>query len=256
MGYVDELFSLDGRVALVTGGSSGIGLAISEGLSRAGASVVLMARTTSALEAAAAEIGAGGRKAAWVAADLSDRAALTAGADEAVAHFGEPDILVNAAGVNPRPPMDELTTAEWDLAMAVNLTAPFLLGQRFGPAMAERGWGRIIHIGSQQTIRAFGNSGAYGVSKAAVAALARSQAEAWSPAGVTANTILPAFVQTPLTTEVFADPERAGAMASSTMVGRNGVPDDLVGAAVFLAGPSAGFITGQAIAVDGGFSVH
>lgn len=256
MSFLAELFALDGRVAIVTGASSGIGRAIAGGLARAGASVVLMGRSTERLDAASDEIAAAGGRAAAVAADLADRAQLLPAAAAAIAAFGEPDILVNAAGVNDRPPLAELSAEAWDATLAVNLTAPFLLGQRFGPAMAARGWGRILNVGSQQTIRAFGNSGAYGVAKAGVAALTRSQAEAWSPAGVCANTLVPAFVRTPMTEPVFADPERAAAMAGRTMVGRNGLPEDLVGAAIFLCGPSSGYITGQTIFVDGGFSVH
>ncbi|PNE41319.1 SDR family NAD(P)-dependent oxidoreductase [Streptomyces noursei] len=253
--YLDALFSLAGRRALVTGGSSGIGWAIAQALGRAGAEVVLMARRPDPLRTAAEGLRAAGCTADWVAADLGDRAAVRTGADEVAERCGEPDILVNAAGVNPRPPMDALSTEDWDRTMAVNLDAPFLLGQRFGPGMAERGWGRILHIASQQTIRAFGNSGAYGVSKAGVAALARSQAEAWSGRGVTVNALAPGFVRTPLTEAVFADPTRTEAMARRTMTGRNGELSDFAGAAIFLTGPSAAFVTGQTVFVDGGFSV-
>ncbi|MGW1373964.1 SDR family NAD(P)-dependent oxidoreductase [Streptomyces sp. NPDC002446] len=253
--YLDGLFSLSGRTALVTGGSSGIGRTIAEALGRAGAAVVLLARRPEPLRAAAAQLRAAGCAADWIDADLGDREAIGRAADEMARRHGEPDILVHAAGVNPRPPMDELTTSDWDRTMAVNLDAPFLLGQRFGPGMAERGWGRIIHLASQQTIRAFGNSGAYGVSKAGVSALARSQAEAWSRHGVCVNALAPGFVRTPLTEELFADPERPAAMARRTMAGRNGELDDFAGAAVFLAGPGAAFVTGQTLFVDGGFSV-
>ncbi|GAB7034797.1 SDR family oxidoreductase [Streptomyces sp. NPDC021749] len=253
--YLDALYSLTGRTALVTGGSSGIGRAVAEALGRAGAAVTLLARRAEPLRTAVAELGAEGITADWVAADLGDRDALHEGAEEVVRRHGEPDILVHAAGVNPRPPMDELTPADWDRTMAVNLDAAFLLGQRFGPGMADRGWGRILHIASQQTIRAFGNSGAYGVSKAGLAALTRSQAEAWSRHGVSVNALAPGFVHTPLTEAVFADPVRAEAMAGRTMAGRNGEPADFAGAAVFLAGPAAAYVTGQTLFVDGGFSV-
>ena len=254
-GFLDELFSLDGRIALVTGGSSGIGRAIAEGLGKAGASVVLMARTEVTLMATAHAIEDAGGRAAWVSVDLAERSSLAEGAERAVAAFGEPDILVNGAGINLRPPMSELTPADWDATMAINTDAPFLLGQRFGPGMAGRGRGRIINVGSQQTVRAFGNSGAYGVSKAAVVALTRSQAEAWSAAGVCCNAIIPGFVETPLTRKVFSDPARVPALAARTMVGRNGVPNDMVGAAIFLASPAASYMTGQTLFVDGGFSV-
>ncbi len=253
-GYLRELFSLDGKVAVVTGGSSGIGRGIARALAGAGARVVLVARGTSALDETAGLLRAADAEAAWVSADLGDRASLERGAEEAAAAFGEPDILVNSAGVNLRPPLGALTTAEWDQTMAVNLTAPFLLGQRFGPGMAKRGWGRIINIASQQAVRAFGNSGGYGASKGGLASLTRSQSEAWARAGVCCNAISPGFVITPLTREVGNDPVRSAALAARTMVGRNGEPADFEGAAVLLASRASGYITGQVIFVDGGFS--
>jgi gluconate 5-dehydrogenase len=168
--------------------------------------------------------------------------------------FGEPDILVNCAGVNLRPPLPELSADQWDTTMAVNLTAPFLLGQRFGPGMAARGWGRIINVTSQQYHRAFGNSGGYGASKGGLAALTRSQSEAWSRSGVTCNSLCPGFVPTALNAVIARDPERSAAMVARTMVGRNGAPEDFAGAAVFLASSASGFVTAQTLYVDGGFS--
>jgi gluconate 5-dehydrogenase len=254
--YLSALFSLDGRVAVVTGGSSGIGKAIASALARAGASVVIVARKEAELTATVAELTADGCRAARVSGDLSTRAGVRAAAERAVEAFGEPDILVNSAGVNLRPPLGELDEDVWDTTMAVNLEAPFLLGQRFGPGMAERGYGRIIHITSQQAHRAFVRSGAYGVSKGALESLARSQAEEWSPHGVTCNTLVPGFVPTPLNTRLSSDPEKVAALAARTLAGRNGVAQDFAGAAVFLAGRSAGYLTGQSVFVDGGFSVH
>ncbi|WP_211247669.1 SDR family NAD(P)-dependent oxidoreductase [Cryptosporangium arvum] len=248
-----ELFSLAGRVALVTGGSSGIGRAMASALVRAGARVVVTARGQEALDTTVAELGA---SAAAVSADLGVRAEVVRAADEAASIFGEPDILVTAAAINHRPPMDELTLDDWDATIELNLTAPFLLGQRFGPRMAERGWGRIIHVASQQAVRAYLNSGAYGASKGGVTALTRSQAEAWSSRGVCVNSVAPGVVRTPLTAPVFADPAKAAAMAARTMIGRNGEPSDYEGVAVFLAGDASAYVTGQTIFVDGGFSVH
>jgi NAD(P)-dependent dehydrogenase (short-subunit alcohol dehydrogenase family) len=138
--------------------------------------------------------------------------------------------------------------------MAVNLTAPFLLGQEYGPEMAARGWGRIINVTSQQADRAFGNSGAYGAAKGGLASLTRSQSEAWAARGVCCNAICPGFVITPLTAEAAADPARTAALAARTMIGRNGLPADFAGAAVFLASPASEYVTGQVIRVDGGFS--
>jgi NAD(P)-dependent dehydrogenase (short-subunit alcohol dehydrogenase family) len=252
----DHLFSLSGRTAVVTGGSSGIGRAIAEALAEAGAAVVVIARGEAALKDTAAAISGQSGTAAYVVADLADRGELRRAADEVVTHYGEPDILVHAAGINLRPPLDDLTVEEWDRTMALNLDAAFLLGQRFGPGMAERGWGRIINIGSQQSIRAFGNSGVYGVSKAAVLALTRSQAEAWSARGVCCNAIAPGFVKTPLTQETLENPAREAALAARTMLGRNGLPADFRGVARFLASDASAYVTGQTIFVDGGFSVY
>jgi NAD(P)-dependent dehydrogenase (short-subunit alcohol dehydrogenase family) len=252
--YLTDLFSLDGRVALVTGGSSGIGRAIGRALAGAGARVVLLARGEDALKEATAALQAAGGTAGWVSADLGDRAAVQAGAERAAAVFGEPDILVNSAGVNLRPPMDALTVGQWDQTIAVNLTGPFLLGQRFGPAMAERGWGRIINVVSQQAVRAFGHSGAYGASKGGLASLTRSQSEAWAGRGVRCNAVSPGFVITPLTREAASDPDRCAALAARTMIGRNGEAGDFEGIAVFLASGASEYVTGQVIFVDGGFS--
>ena len=254
--YLSELFSLEGRVAVVTGGSSGIGKAIAGALAHAGARVVIVARGEQALSATVEELAGQGRETAWVSADLTTREHVRAAAEQAVRIFGEPDILVNSAGINLRPPMGDIDEAVWDRTMAVNLEAPFLLGQRFGPGMAERGFGRIIHVTSQQAHRAFVQSGAYGVSKGALESLARSQAEAWSPHGVTANTLVPGFVMTPLNQRLASDPEKVAALAARTMIGRNGLADDFAGAAVFLASRASAYITGQAIFVDGGLSVH
>jgi NAD(P)-dependent dehydrogenase (short-subunit alcohol dehydrogenase family) len=253
-GYLDRLFSLDGRVAVVTGGSSGIGRAMAGALAHAGARVVVVARQEKPLAQTVNELRAAGRSAVAVSADLGDRAALERAAEEVAGEFGEPDILVNSAGVNLRPPMDDLTLEEWDRTLAVNLTAPFVLGQRFGPSMARRGWGRIINIASQQAIRAFGNSGGYGASKGGLVSLTRSQSEAWASRGVCCNAISPGFVITPLTAEAAADPQRREALAARTMTGRNGLASDFEGVTVFLASRASDYVTGQVIFVDGGFS--
>lgn len=254
--YLSELFSLDGRVAVVTGGSSGIGRAAAGALARAGADVVVVARKEQELTATVDELTADGCRAAWVTGDLGTRDGVRAAAEAAAEVFGEPDILVNSAGINLRPPMGELSEDVWDTTMALNLEAPFLLGQRFGPGMAERGFGRIIHITSQQAHRAFVQSGAYGVSKGALESLARSQAEAWSPHGVTCNTLVPGFVMTPLNERLSSDPEKVAALAARTLIGRNGLPEDFAGAVVFLASRASAYVTGQSVFVDGGFSVH
>ena len=207
-------------------------------LAGAGAQVTIVARGAEQLAAAAEEIGA-----AWESCDLRSLDAASA------ARLGDGiDILVNCAGVNHRPHLGATTEQEYFEAMAVNLHAPYLLGQATGPAMAARGWGRIINVGSQQTWKAFGNSGVYGVAKAGVAGLSRSQSEAWAASGVTSNTLIPGFVVTPMTLPTVAVPGVEEALASRSHIGRNGLPADFAGVAVWLASEGAAFVTGQTIA--------
>jgi NAD(P)-dependent dehydrogenase (short-subunit alcohol dehydrogenase family) len=252
--YLDEIFGLGGRTAVVTGGSSGIGRAMAVALGRAGARVVLVARTEKALAATVGELVGQGVEAAAVSVDLADRAALAAATDTILSEYGAPDVLVNAAGINLRPPMSELTVDDWDATLAANLTAPFLLGQAFGPRMAERGWGRIINVASQQAFRAFGNSGAYGASKAGLVGLTRSQAEAWSRDGVCCNAVTPGLVRTPLSEPHFRSPEKIAVHVARSLIGRNGIPMDFAGCAVFLASDASAAVTGQTLFVDGGYS--
>lgn len=248
---IGALFDLSGLVALVTGANSGIGRAIAGALADAGARVVLVARRAAELAAAQREIGA---QAAFLACDLTDRKALAQCARRAPSFFGPPDILVSAAGVNVRKPMLEVTEADWDTSIRLNLEAPFFLAQKLAPAMIARGWGRIINIASLQSVRAFRDSGPYGASKGGVVQLTRAQAEAWSRHGVNANAIGPGFFATPLTAPLAGDPARWKAMAERTFVGRNGELGDLRGAAVFLASRASDYVTGQTLFVDGGFS--
>ena len=249
-----SLFSLTDRVALVTGASSGIGRAIAEALADAGARVVLVARRERELDAARERIHSRGGVGAVLCCDLEDRAAIDACAKAAPDPFGPPDIVVNAAGINIRKPMLELTADDWDRTVRLNLEAPFFLSQRLVPAMLARAWGRIINIASLQSVRAFANSGAYGASKGGVMQLTRAQAEAWSGRGVNANAIAPGFFATPLTAAVANDPAKWQANAARTFIGRNGELPDLAGTAIYLASRASDYVTGQTIFVDGGFS--
>jgi gluconate 5-dehydrogenase len=254
--YLASLFSLHGRTAVVTGGSSGIGRGIATALARAGAATVIVARGEDRIRETVDELRDLGCRAAGVVGDLSTRAGIHTVADSAAEPFGEPDILVNSAGINIRPPYSEITEDDWDATMTVNALAPFLLGQRYARAMAGRGYGRLIHISSQQAHRAFVSSGVYGASKGAVESLMRSEAEAWGGTGVTSNSLVPGFVLTPLNARLQEDPDKVAELAARTMIGRNGVPSDFAAAAVFLAGAGSGYITGQSLFVDGGLSVH
>nr|WP_201469283.1 SDR family oxidoreductase [Microbacterium hydrocarbonoxydans] len=254
--YLENLFSLAGRTAVVTGGSSGIGQGIATALARAGASTVIVARGESRITATVQALTDAGCTAAGVVGDLGTRDGIRAVADAVAVPFGAPDIVVHSAGINIRPPFAEITEADWDATMTVNALAPFLLGQTFASGMAERGYGRLIHISSQQAHRAFVGSGVYGASKGAVESLMRSEAEAWGGTGVTSNALVPGFVLTPLNARLQEDPGQISALAARTMVGRNGLPSDFASAAVFLAGAGSSYVTGQSIFIDGGLSVH
>lgn len=252
--YLESLFGLMGKTAIVTGGSSGIGREMAVTLGRAGCRLVLVARRKQPLDETLDHLAKFDIEASAVTADLADLVSLKGAIEKISSAHGTPDILINAAGVNHRPHMNQLSEDIWNTTIAVNLTAPFILGQAFGPRMAERGSGRIINIGSQQSIRAFGNSGAYGASKGGLLSLTRSQAEAWSHQGVLCNVIAPGLVNTPLTESVFGDSSKAAMHAAKTMIGRNGIPEDFAGVAVYLASGASAAVTGQTIFVDGGYS--
>jgi gluconate 5-dehydrogenase len=189
-----------------------------------------------------------------VAGDVSDRSALPELTCQIAAPFGMPDILVHAAGLNPRLPADEISMEAWDAALNVNLTAPFFLSQAFVPSMKEKGWGRIVNFASLQSFRAFPDGIAYGAAKGGVAQMTRAMAEAWSGSGITANAIGPGFFETELTAAVFADPERAARNAAQTCIGRNGEPGDLDGPLLFLCSEASRYVTGQILMLDGGFT--
>ena len=247
-------FDLSGKVAVVTGGSSGIGAQMGRALGEAGASVVLLARREAELRAAAQDIADAGGEAAFVACDLADLPGLGDVAEACVEPFGPPHILVNAAGINLRQPIDEVSLDTWQRTLDLNLSCPFFLSRALAAGMLERGWGRILNVASLQSVRAFPNSAPYGASKGGIAQLTRALAEAWSGRGICVNAIAPGFFPTELTAPVFGDAARAKALADKTFIGRNGRLDDLDGVTVFLASEASAYITGQTLFVDGGFS--
>src|SRR5258708_28694503 len=248
---VAELFDLSGRVAFVTGASSGIGKSIALARASAGAAVVLVARSAGGLDVPKTEIDQSGAKAAGLPCDLADRVALRACVARAADYFGAPDIIVCGAGVSLRARLLEVTDAAWDTTMRVNLEAPFFLAQGLAPAMIDRGWGRIINIASLQSVRAFPDCAPYGASKGAIAQLTRAQAEAWSSHGVNANAIAPGFFATALTAPVANDPVRCANMARRPLPRRHGQLPDPWGAALFLARRAAHLRTRQTLVVGG-----
>jgi len=253
--FMRQLFDLTGRVALCTGGASGIGRRMAWALSQAGADVVLIDRDEKGLEDAAGQFESdGGGRVSTIAADLLDRSVLGDLVAEATATFGAPEILTNAAGVNLRQPYDEITDETWDLTLDINLSTPFFLARHCVPGMKEKGGGHIINIASLQSYRAFANSMPYGASKGGVAQLTRAMAECWSADGIMANAIAPGFFPTALTKKVYDNPAVLKHNADMTAIGRNGEMEDLDGVTVFLASAASNYITGQVIPVDGGYT--
>jgi gluconate 5-dehydrogenase len=253
---LNKMFSLEGRTALVTGGSSGIGLGIARAFGLQGANVVLAALPGPEVKEAVSALSAEGINAEGIPVDLSDPTAPESLVSTATAHGHTIDIVLNAAGMNLRQPFEKVDVKAFDLHMAVHLRAPFLLTQLLAPGMAERGWGRIINIASLQSVRAFANSAPYGAAKGGIMQLTRAIAEAWSARGITCNALAPGFFPTALTKSVFANAELAERNASQTMIGRNGKIEDLHGAAIFFASDASAYITGQTLFVDGGFSAR
>lgn len=248
---ISALFDLSGKVALVTGASSGLGRQAAIALAAAGAKVVGIARRKSALAETKALIG---DNFTGISADLADRSTWDGLVGQINPIYGAPDILVHAAGINTREEADDVTAEGWDVTLSLNLTAPFFISQAFVPFMKEKGWGRIVNFASLQSYRAFPGGISYGASKGGVAQMTRAMAQAWSKDGITANAIGPGFFRTELTAAVFADPERAARNAAQTCIGRNGEPEDMTGPLLFLASEASAYVTGQVLMVDGGFT--
>ncbi len=251
MSVGSPLFDVQGKIACVTGASSGLGRQAALALAAAGAKVVGVARRQDALDSLCQEAGP---NCAAVAADIADREHLSQVVSEISGVFGAPDILINAAGLNTREVADDVTDQGWDATLAINLSAPFFLAQAMVPAMKDKGWGRIVNFASLQSFRAFPGGIAYGASKGAVTQLTRAMAEAWSKDGITANAIGPGFFPTELTAPVFGDPERAARNAAQTCIGRNGEPKDLDGPLLFFCSDASSYVTGQILMLDGGFT--
>lgn len=249
-----KLFELTGKVVLITGASSGIGARQARALGEAGAKLVLLGRRQSRLDELQRVLAVDNIAAKVVAADLDDMTQLDGITERCLAAWGQIDILCNTAGVNLREHADEVSPESWDQTLNLNLKVPFFLAQKLVPAMAERGWGKIINVASLQSERAFKNGLAYGASKGGVMQLTRAMAEAWSAKGISCNAIAPGFFPTELTAPVFAQDELSQQLAAQTAMGRNGRMEDLDGVCVFLASHASDYITGQTLYIDGGFT--
>ena len=254
---VARLFDLTGKVALITGGNGGLGLAMAKGLAQAGAGIVVAARNERKTAEALSEIRALGARAEGVAVDVTQEPRIKEMVSRTVEALGRVDILVNNAGTTVRKEPQDLSIEEWDGVLNVNLRSAFLASREVYPHMKAQGGGKIINIGSMFSLFGGGGSGApYSSSKGGVVQLAKSLAVAWAKDNIQSNAILPGWFMTELTAAIpETQPERYDLISRRIPTGRWGKPEELQGAVVFLASPASDYVTGAVLTVDGGYSV-
>jgi NAD(P)-dependent dehydrogenase (short-subunit alcohol dehydrogenase family) len=248
-----DLFDLSGRVAVVTGGTTGLGHAIALGLAGAGADVVPSSRRMEQVKAVAAEIEALGRRTLRVTSDVLDRPSLERLHDAVLKEFGKVDILVNAAGISHKAPTLEVEEDDWSRVVETNLTGTMRACQIFGKTMAAAGYGRIINLASLSSFRGFYRVAAYAASKSAVASLTKTLAIEMAHSGVNVNALAPGVFPTALNAPIVMGTQRGEEILMRTPMGRFGNPQEMAGPAIFLASEAASFVTGEVLAVDGGY---
>lgn len=250
---VSKLFDLTGKVALITGGSKGLGKAMARGLAEAGADIVISSRTEAELKSALPEILEGtGRQGKYFVADMVDRAQVNKLAKDALAFKGRVDILINNAGSNVPQAVDQITDADWDRIMELNLNSIMVLTRAIVPQMKERKWGRIIHISSIMGFASNNGRNAYSATKAALIGMSRASALDLGAFNVTVNCIAPGPFLTDLPGKLLSQAEK-DRFAATTALNRWGEPKELIGPALLLASDAGSYITGETIVVDGGF---